>query len=188
MGACIALPFLEAMALPGVNTPAYGNSPLRTGFLFMPNGVHPNHWTPEKFGSDFELTRQLLPLQNLRSQILVLGELMNKNSLFKGADGHYAKSASLLTCMPIKQTIGDNISKVVVFRLIRSLHQNADTKRYSPHWNMALTGSLPAWISTWGLHAFIARVLPGNHQVSRCPRKLIDASHSTGYSGLSYRA
>src|SRR5690606_41971640 len=42
--------------------------------------------------------------------ILVLGELMNKNSQFKGSDGHYAKSASLLTCMPIKQTIGDNIS------------------------------------------------------------------------------
>ena len=40
----------------------------------------------------------------------MLGELMNKNSLFNGADGHYAKSASLLTCMPIKQTIGDNIS------------------------------------------------------------------------------
>jgi hypothetical protein len=110
MGACIALPFLDAMALPGLKTPAYGKSPLRTAFLFMPNGVHPAHWTPEKIGSDFELTRQLLPLQNLKDEILVLGELMNKNSLFKGADGHYAKSASLLTCMPIKQTIGDNIS------------------------------------------------------------------------------
>jgi len=110
MGACIALPFLDAMALPGLKTPASGKSPLRTAFLFMPNGVHPAHWTPEKIGSDFELTRQLLPLQNLKDEILVLGELMNKNSLFKGADGHYAKSASLLTCMPIKQTIGDNIS------------------------------------------------------------------------------
>jgi len=110
MGACIALPFLDAMALPGLKTPAFGKSPLRTAFLFMPNGVHPAHWTPEKIGSDFELTRQLLPLQNLKDEILVLGELMNKNSLFKGADGHYAKSASLLTCMPIKQTIGDNIS------------------------------------------------------------------------------
>ena len=110
MGACIALPFLDAMALPGLKTPASGKSPLRTAFLFMPNGVHPGHWTPEKVGNDFELTRQLLPLQNLKDEILVLGELMNKNSLFKGADGHYAKSASLLTCMPIKQTIGDNIS------------------------------------------------------------------------------
>lgn len=110
MGACIALPFLDAMALPGLSSPASGKTPIRTAFLFMPNGVHPEHWTPEKIGVDFQLTRQLLPLQNLRQDILVLGELMNKNSLFKGADGHYAKSASLLTCMPIKQTIGDNIS------------------------------------------------------------------------------
>lgn len=110
MGACIALPFLEAMALPGVNSTAYAKSPVRTAFLFMPNGVHPEHWTPEKMGTDFQLTRQLLPLEKFKQDILVLGELMNKNSIFKGADGHYAKSASLLTCMPIKQTIGDNIS------------------------------------------------------------------------------
>ncbi len=110
MGACIALPFLEAMALPGAGSSVYGKSSVRTAFLFMPNGVHPEHWTPEKIGSDFNLTRQLLPLEKFKKDIVVMGELMNRNSLFKGADGHYAKSASLLTCMPIKQTIGDNIS------------------------------------------------------------------------------
>lgn len=110
MGACIALPFLDAMALPGVPKYSPEKSPIRTAFLFMPNGVHPEHWTPSTIGRDFELTRQLKPLEKFRKDILVLGELMNKNSQFKGADGHYAKSASLLTCMPIKQTIGDNIS------------------------------------------------------------------------------
>jgi hypothetical protein len=110
MGACIALPFLDAMALPGVGSMSFTSSPVRSAFLFMPNGVHPEHWTPEKMGADFDLTRQLLPLEKFKKDILVLGELMNKNSIFKGADGHYAKSASLLTCMPIKQTIGDNIS------------------------------------------------------------------------------
>ncbi|HEX8040823.1 MAG TPA: DUF1552 domain-containing protein [Chryseosolibacter sp.] len=111
MGACIALPVLEAMAVPGFGaSPVAGKAPVRTAFLFMPNGVHPEHWTPDCVGTDFDLTRQLLPLQDLKKDILVLGELMNKNSIFKGADGHYAKSASLLTCMPIKQTIGDNIS------------------------------------------------------------------------------
>ncbi len=110
MGACIALPFLEAMALPGVGGSSSAKAPVRTAFLFMPNGVHPQHWTPERMGADFDLTRQLLPLEKFKKDILVLGELMNKNSIFKGADGHYAKSASLLTCMPIKQTIGDNIS------------------------------------------------------------------------------
>ncbi|MBA4055318.1 MAG: hypothetical protein C0490_11450, partial [Marivirga sp.] len=110
MGACIALPLLDAMALPGLSSPALKPSPVRTAFLFMPNGVHPDRWTPEKIGTDFGLTPQLQPLEKFKNDILVMGELMNKNSLFKGADGHYAKSASLLTCMPIKQTIGDNIS------------------------------------------------------------------------------
>jgi hypothetical protein len=72
--------------------------------------LHPDRWTPAEIGSQFSLTQQLAPLENFKKDILVLGELMNKNSLFRGADGHYAKSASLLTCMPIKQTIGDNIS------------------------------------------------------------------------------
>ena len=111
MGACIALPFLDAMTIPGVSNAAVpGKSPIRTAFLFMPNGVHADHWTPAATGSNFELTRQLLPLESLKKDIVVLGELMNRNSIFRGADGHYAKSASLLTCMPIKQTIGDNIS------------------------------------------------------------------------------
>lgn len=108
MGACIALPFLDAMSFAGSGTSAR-KAPVRTAFLFMPNGVHPDHWSPATVGRNFELTRQLLPLKSYKDDIQVLGELMNHNSIFKGADGHYAKSASLLTCMPIKQTIGDNI-------------------------------------------------------------------------------
>ena len=110
MGACIALPFLEAMSVPGFGATHAGKSPIRSAFFYMPNGVHPDRWTPATFGTNFELTPQLLPLEGFQKDIVVMGELMNKNSIFKGADGHYAKSASLLTCMPIKQTIGDNIS------------------------------------------------------------------------------
>ncbi|MEO5600181.1 MAG: DUF1552 domain-containing protein [Cyclobacteriaceae bacterium] len=128
MGACIALPFLDAMALPGLTPEIPGKAPIRSAFMFMPNGVHPEFWTPELTGNNFELTRQLLPLESLRKDILVLGELMNKNSIFKGADGHYAKSASLLTCMPIKQTIGDNIHSggISVDQVIAS-HVGGDT-------------------------------------------------------------
>ena len=108
LGVCVALPFLDAMGFPGSGYSPQ-RSPVRTAFLFMPNGVHPEHWTPKTVGRNFELTRQLLPLKGYENDVQVLGELMNHNSIFKGADGHYAKSASLLTCMPIKQTIGDNI-------------------------------------------------------------------------------
>jgi hypothetical protein len=98
------------MDLSAIGISSKTKSPVRTAFLFMPNGVHPDRWTPTETGANFSLTPQLQPLEHLKKDILVLGELMNKNALFKGADGHYAKSASLLTCMPIKQTIGDNIS------------------------------------------------------------------------------
>lgn len=108
LGACIALPFLDAMGFPGSGYSPQ-KSPVRNAFLFMPNGVHPDHWTPKGLGREFELTRQLLPLKEYKQDIQILGELMNHKSIFKGADGHYAKSASLLTCTPIKQTIGDNI-------------------------------------------------------------------------------
>lgn len=121
-GACIALPFLEAMTLPSIGARLLQKSPIRTAFFYMPNGVHPYHWTPTEFGSDFTLTRQLTPLASLKKDILILGELMNKNCMFKGSDGHYAKSASLLTCTAIKQTIGDNISSggISVDQLIAS--------------------------------------------------------------------
>ena len=109
LGVCIALPFLDAMGFPGSGYSAK-KPPVRTGFLFMPNGVHPDHWTPSTVGRNFSLSRQLAPLHGFENDIQVLGELMNHNSIFQGADGHYAKSASLLTCMPIKQTIGDNIN------------------------------------------------------------------------------
>ncbi|MFT5883655.1 MAG: hypothetical protein ACI9IP_000096 [Arcticibacterium sp.] len=109
IGATIALPVLEAMGKP-FSTAFPVKSPIRSAFFYMPNGVHPEHWNPKEIGSNFNLTRQLAPLAHLKNDVSILGNLMNQNSIFKGADGHYAKSASLLTCMPIRQTIGDNIS------------------------------------------------------------------------------
>jgi hypothetical protein len=109
VGACIALPFLEAMPSTAWASGSRPGMPVRSAFFYMPNGVHPQYWTPDTIGSDFCMSRQLAPLEHLKEYILVLGNLYNKHSIFKGADGHYAKSASLLTCLPIRQTIGDNI-------------------------------------------------------------------------------
>lgn len=108
IGATIALPVLEAMGKP-FSTALPVKSPVRSAFFYMPNGVHPDHWNPTTYGKDYELTRQLLPLAKLKGDVSILKNLMNKESIFKGADGHYAKSASLLTCGQIRQTIGDNI-------------------------------------------------------------------------------
>lgn len=110
MGACIALPYLEAMSIPRIPYGQKGPFPTRSAYLFMPNGVHPDRWTPEKFGSEFELSPLLQPLAPHKQDLLILGQLMNKNSTVEGVDGHYARTANLLTSMPIQKTIGDNIN------------------------------------------------------------------------------
>lgn len=107
MGAAISLPFLEAMLPRALHRPA--RAPKRAAFLFMPNGVHPEKWTPAATGSNFELTPILKPLQGLQNDILVLTNLMNMNS-DTGQDGHYTKTANFLTSMRITKTTGANIN------------------------------------------------------------------------------
>ena len=110
MGACIALPFLQAMVPPGMSSYNMGKRPTRFACLYMPNGVNKDHWTPTGFGENFELSKTLQPLSNVKQDIIVLNELMNKGSIFPGAEGHFAKTANILTCKPILKTLGDNIN------------------------------------------------------------------------------
>ena len=110
LGACIALPFLQAMVPPGRSLYTMGKRPVRFACLYMPNGVNKDHWTPTGFGENFELSKTLQPLSNFKQDIVVLNELMNKGSIFPGAEGHFAKTANILTCRPILKTLGDNIN------------------------------------------------------------------------------
>lgn len=110
MGACIALPFLQAMVPPGMSPYNMGKRPTRFACLYMPNGVNKDHWTPTGFGEDFQLSKTLQPLANVKQDIIVLNELMNKGSIFPGAEGHFAKTANIMTCRPILKTLGDNIN------------------------------------------------------------------------------
>lgn len=124
LGASIALPLLEAMIPPGFGASSRLRPPVRTAFLFMPNGVHPDRWTPTTFGSSFELSPALQPLHNVKDDITVLSELMNQSSIFEGADGHYAKTANLLTSLPIYKTTGADLHSggISVDQLIAQHH------------------------------------------------------------------
>lgn len=110
LGASIALPFLQAMVPPGMSSYNMGKRPVRFACLYMPNGVNKDHWTPTGFGSKFELSKTLQPLANVKKDILILNELMNKGSIFPGAEGHFAKTANIMTCRPILKTLGENIN------------------------------------------------------------------------------
>ena len=117
LGACIALPAFESLrpagllAAPagaGLATTATG-APLRTAFLFFPNGAIPAAWWPKQDGSGFEFSRTLKPLEAHRQSLQVLGGLDQK-SADGGADGggdHARGNAVFLTGVRLKKSATD---------------------------------------------------------------------------------
>src|SRR5262249_21679922 len=108
-GACIALPtFLshgagqllaaDATAAAKLATTATG-APLRTAFIFFPHGAIPGAWRRKSDGTDFELSRTLQPLEKVRKQVQIMGEL-NHHTADAGPDGagdHARGNATFLT-------------------------------------------------------------------------------------------
>src|SRR5690349_18542261 len=98
MGIAMAIPTLESLlprrlmaaapaaaagALPA--TTASG-VPLRTAFLYFPNGAIPAAWWPTGDGTDYQLNRTMLPLEPLKDQFQILAGLGDV-SANAGADG-----------------------------------------------------------------------------------------------------
>lgn len=108
-GAALALPWLEIMTpLSRAGTTDTQESPVRMAVLFMPNGVRADQWDPEGTGTDFKLSPTLAPLEPLKDQLLVLGNLQNVAS-FTG-DGHYVKTSGFLTGTTITKTVGYDLN------------------------------------------------------------------------------
>src|SRR5689334_20804376 len=72
LGACVALPLFESLWPAGLFAadPAAGavavtptGAPLRTAFVYFPNGAIPAQWWPTGEGADFQLNRTLQPLE-----------------------------------------------------------------------------------------------------------------------------
>jgi hypothetical protein len=104
----MSLPWLESMA---AAAPATGGQlsepPLRMAFLFMPNGVRPDHWTPAGDGEDYEFTPHLKPLESLKSEFLLLENLWHKNTV--GRNGHWPKVPAWLSGGYVERTTGNDL-------------------------------------------------------------------------------
>jgi hypothetical protein len=81
-GAAVALPLLEAMipASTALAQTAAAPKP-RMGFIYFPHGAIMNQWTPEKEGSDFELSTILKPLEPFKKQLTIVSGLENKAAI-----------------------------------------------------------------------------------------------------------
>lgn len=117
VGACIALPAFTSL-LPdkavaaavqaGLATTRTG-APLRTAFVFFPNGAIPARWWPEGQGPAFRLGQTLAPLEGLRRNIQVLGGLDHANAN-PGGDGggdHARGNSVFLTGVRINKSPTD---------------------------------------------------------------------------------
>ena len=110
VGAAMALPWLETMshAAPATaGNQSLTEPPLRMAFMFIPNGTRPDHWTPAGESEDYEMTPHLKPLESLKSEILLLENLWNKNTV--GRNGHWPKVPAWLSGGYVERTSGDDL-------------------------------------------------------------------------------
>jgi hypothetical protein len=112
-GTLIALPWLEAM-LPAIVTgaeTAAKKPPVRMAFLYVPNGVRMDAWTPSKEGASFELSAILEPLKNVKDDLLVLSGLAQQKAFANGdGPGDHARAMStFLTGCQARKTAGADI-------------------------------------------------------------------------------
>ena len=116
LGVCLALPALEtfprktfgaAGAEKFASTTATG-APLRTAFLYFPNGAIPSAWWPTGEGADFKLNRTMEPLASLRQHVQILGGLtdLSANGGPDGGGDHARANGTFLTGVRIKKTNG----------------------------------------------------------------------------------
>src|SRR5262245_44815076 len=62
MGTAMALPLLDGMVPALATAQGRPKSPTRLSFVYVPNGIIMNHWTPVTTGAGFEMTPILAPL------------------------------------------------------------------------------------------------------------------------------
>src|SRR5437867_13452120 len=96
LGALISLPVLDALSplsvFGGEAAPARAS---RLAFLYVPNGVHMQTWTPAAVGSSFELPATLAPLRPFQKDLLVLTGLTADKARPNGdGPGDHARAAS----------------------------------------------------------------------------------------------
>jgi hypothetical protein len=119
LGACLTLPAFESLhpftAL-GATASSAGNvattasgAPLRTAFVFFPNGAIPSAWWPAKEGADFQFGKTLEPLAQNKNMLQVMGGLDQKNAIggLDGGGDHARGNGVFLTGARLKKSATD---------------------------------------------------------------------------------
>ncbi len=142
----LALPPLEAMM--GVNGNAYAATCDASGFpkrfvlWFWGNGMHPDRWTPEAEGDDWELSEQLAPLQEVKDQLCVVTGMSVKTDnivphgsgcagILSGSPIDGASETDTFAAPSIDQVIADEVGSETLYSSIVTAASDADGRSYN---------------------------------------------------------
>ena len=129
LGVCVALPAFESLVLARPLSAArkarelaatVTGAPLRSVFVYFPNGAIPKAWWPTGAGADFQVKKSLQPLEAFKSSIQVLGGL-NHRTADGGRDGagdHARGNGTFLTGVRLKKSATDIRAGVSIDQLI----------------------------------------------------------------------
>jgi hypothetical protein len=94
----LALPLLDAMT-PAISSSVGAKPVVRLGFVYVPNGIIMDKWSPAAEGRDFPFAPTMKPLEPYRDRLLVLSGLaqVNGRALGDGAGDHARAGATFLT-------------------------------------------------------------------------------------------
>jgi hypothetical protein len=113
LGTAIGLPLLEAMAPPvtALGAEAGNAFPKRMAFIYLPNGMNMEDWTPTATGAAYEMPMILEPLAPHRKQLQVVSGLAHTRARANGdgAGDHARANATFLTGMQARKTAGADI-------------------------------------------------------------------------------
>lgn len=130
LGACVALPslaslvptrVLAAQTAANLATTSTG-APLRTAFVYFPNGAIPATWWPTGGVEDFKLSPTLEPLAALRNRVQVLGGLDHLNARAGGDGGgdHARGNGVFLTGVRLNKSATDIRAGISIDQVIAS--------------------------------------------------------------------
>lgn len=110
LGAALGLPLLDAM-LPSGRSAESASHPLRVAWVYFPNGMVREFWTPQGTGRDFQFNKSNAPLAEVREHITLISNLAHDKARPNG-DGpgaHAREGATYLTALQAKKTGGKDI-------------------------------------------------------------------------------
>jgi Protein of unknown function (DUF1552) len=94
LGTMVALPFLDAMT-PALSAQSKAR-PFRFGAVYVPNGIYPQLWHPDKTGSDFEFKPIMKPLEPYRDQLVTFSKMKAPDGNPENGGVHMGASAAWL--------------------------------------------------------------------------------------------